>query len=327
MRSASRPVGRFGAVIGIVLTVFALLSTAAAPAAAVPSTSTACPAGAPVLQLANPGAGDLLPTGDIIISGLAFDPAATDGSGISRVDLFLGDRDTGGLYLGSAVPADNASAIGKTFSIKASVPNNSNGERDFVAYAVSGVNGQQTRVTVPVFVGAEPTPTPVPSDGSAPPPAPKKASTESTCRVEQVVVPSSSDALALRTIPLPAGVAAPVLDLANPTSGAVLPTGDVIIEGVAFDPAATDGAGVDRVELFLDSRESGGLSLGSSVPGANGALNPRAFRITAEIPSNTNGGHSLVAYAHSAVTGQETIVTIHEVFFGVEPTPTPRPKS
>jgi hypothetical protein len=306
---------------------FSWLSTAAAPAAALPSTSAACPSGAPVLQLANPGPGDLLPTGDIIISGFAFDPAASDGSGISRVDLFLGDRDTGGLFLGSAVPAEDASAIGKTFSIKASVPNSSKGERDFVAYAVSAVNSQQTRVTAPVFVGAAPTPTPVSSDGSARSATPLKASTDSTCHVQQVVAPSSSDALGFRTLPLPAHLAAPVLDLANPTSGDVLSSGDVIIEGVAFDPGATAGAGIDRVELFLDSRESGGISLGSAVPGANGALNPRAFRISADIPSNTNGGHSLVAYAHSAVTGQETIVTVRDVFFGAAPTPTPRPKS
>jgi hypothetical protein len=59
MRLAARSVGRFGAGLGIILAAFALVSTAAAPAAALPSSSAACPAGAPVLQLANPGPGDL----------------------------------------------------------------------------------------------------------------------------------------------------------------------------------------------------------------------------------------------------------------------------
>jgi hypothetical protein len=56
-------------------------------------------------QQSFPGA--LVPSGDIVISGVAFDPIATEGTGVSRVDLFQGDRDEGGLFLGTAVPGED----------------------------------------------------------------------------------------------------------------------------------------------------------------------------------------------------------------------------
>jgi hypothetical protein len=155
------------------------------------------------------------------------------------------------------------------------------------------------------------------------------ATVQSTCRGDTTVAPgqpSADTVAALRPLSISSSLAAPVLELANPSSGALLATGDMIIEGVAYDPAATDGAGVDRVELFLDSRDSGGVALGSAVPG-DGMSNPRAFRIHADVPGATNGGHSLVAYAHSAVSDREVAITVRDVFFGAAPTPTPRPKS
>src|ERR1051326_7691503 len=42
----------------------------------------------PVLEVASPNPGALVSTGDFVVIGTAFDPAATTGSGISRVDLF-----------------------------------------------------------------------------------------------------------------------------------------------------------------------------------------------------------------------------------------------
>ncbi len=330
MPLVSRPVGRVGGLAAISVATFALLSTAAVPAGAQTTGQALCPAGAPVVQVANPGPGDLLPTGDIFIPGVAFDPASTAGSGISHVDLFLGQRDSGGLFLGSVAAAPNATTTSRTFSIKANVPNGTNGERDFVAYATSSVNSQETSVTIPVFVGAAPTPTPVVAGSTAPATTPLTATVQSTCHSGTTVAPpqpAADTTAAFRPLPAQSMLTGPVLDLANPTSGALLSTGNVIIEGLAYDPAATGGAGVDRVELFLDSRDSGGLSLGSAVPGAADASNPRAFRIDADIPNSTVGGHSLVAYAHSAVTGQEAVITVPDVFFGAAPTPTPRPKS
>src|SRR5690242_9238745 len=111
---------------------------------------------------------------------------------------------------------------------------------------------------------------------------------------------------------------APMLDLANPSPGALLSAGDLIVSGVARDPSATTGDGIDRVELFVGSRDSGGTEIGS------GTTQSGNFVITAKVPSNLSGGNDFVAYAHSALTGQETIVTV-PVFLGAEPTPTPRP--
>src|SRR5262249_18049266 len=148
--------------------------------------------------------------------------------------------------------------------------------------AISGVDGQETVETVPVFLGAEPTPTPVVAGSSAPAVAPLTATFQSTCHASPG---ANNSAPAFQSVPLSPTHAAPVLQLANPASGAVLPIGDVVIEGLAYDPAATDGTGIDRVELFLESRDNGGLSLGSAVPGTNGVTNPRGFRIVADFPS------------------------------------------
>lgn len=138
-------------------------SAAGAPAAVAPS--NACP----VLSLANPGPGDTMQAGGLVISGAAMDPAAaTSGSsGVQRVDLFLGERDQGGMFLGSAVPG----AVGtnpNAFSVEVTVPNLGKG-LDFAAYAI-GTNGQETTITFPVFVGSQPansagaaTPTPIPT--------------------------------------------------------------------------------------------------------------------------------------------------------------------
>ena len=52
---------------------------------------------APVLDLANPGPGEMLLPGAYTIQGAALDPAAAQGSGIDQVSFFLGDRNAGGM--------------------------------------------------------------------------------------------------------------------------------------------------------------------------------------------------------------------------------------
>src|ERR1051326_5092598 len=77
----------------------AALGLVTIPAAA-QQTASPCPA----LQMDNPNPGDTLFPGGYVVSGIAFDPSVSVGSGISRVEFFLGSRDEGGLLLGSAVP-------------------------------------------------------------------------------------------------------------------------------------------------------------------------------------------------------------------------------
>ena len=306
MSSVHPIVGRIGGPVALSATILALVAVNAGvvPAGAAEAT---CPANAPVLELANPHPGDVLPNGHIVISGLAFDPAAASGVGISRVDLFLGARDSGGVIVGSAAPAN------PVFEIMADIPNATTGGRDFVAYAYSTVNGHESSVSVPVFIGAAPTATP--TGLSAAPSVPPTARTSAQCAV---VVPAERGEFALRPLPLAPTLAAPFLQLANPAAGDLLSNGDVIIQGRAYDPAATSGPGVDRVELFLDPREEGGAFLGEATP--TGA----SFTITAKVANTANGGHRLVAYARSSVTGLETSVAV-PMFVGAAPTATPRP--
>jgi hypothetical protein len=291
--------GRLSALLAGVL--FASIAVVAAPASA--QTSQACQSGSPVLQVGNPNPGDVLSQGDYIFSGVAFDPAATDGSGITRVDLFLGDRDSGGLLLASAAPG-----LSHQYETRGTVPTTMTGSHDFVAYAYSSLTGQQTSVSVPIYVG--PAPTPTPSGSTAPTPVPLTETTQSTC-------PAPSAAFQ----PLPMSVAriAPVLSLGNPNAGDLVPFGDVFVDGIAYDPSASTGDGVDSVELFLDSRDSGGTLVGSGVPAAD-----HSFKIKTTLHTNNSGSHNFFAYAHSSVTGQETVTEV-PVFVGISPTATPRP--
>jgi len=318
MSSQHSTVRRVGGPVAASLTILALVVVnTAAPVGAQSATttsSTACSSTAPVLDLANPRAGDVLSQGNIVISGDAFVPSAAPLTGVSRVDLFLGSRDNGGLFIGSTVP------VGKEFQVTADVPNSENGGRDFVAYAYAMGSGQETSVSVPVFIGAAPTATPT---GSTTVVTPVPASGESSscpAITTAAAAPAPAMAQAPATAPAMATEGVPFVQLANPGSGDLLPTGDIVITGAAWDPAATSGSGIDRVELYLDPRENGGLFLGSVEPTAN------TFTLTIKVPNSANGGHTLTAYARSSVTGHEAVEQV-PVNVGVAPTPTPRPST
>jgi hypothetical protein len=103
-----------------------------------------------------------------VISGTA--------SNTSRVDLFLGQREQGGMFLGSGIPGTGAGGNPTAFSVEVSIPNLGRGA-DFAAYAI-GTNGQESSVVFPVFVGTPPTRGPT---GPTPTPVPTTATTSSTC--------------------------------------------------------------------------------------------------------------------------------------------------
>jgi hypothetical protein len=304
------------AALGLLLS----LSSFAASAQPAPTTGQDCP----VLQLANPNPGDLLPNGGYITSGIAFDPAATSGSGIARVDVFLGSRDSGGLFLGTTVPGTATNP--RAFQLEVTLPNVARGD-DFVAYAFSSTTSAFTVVSVPVHVGAvaptsSGTPTPVSQTATVQTVcAPLAGTTASAATTPQAVTATQAPPAATGPVSNAPG---PVLQLGNPSPGDVLVAGGYFIFGIAFDPNATDGAGVDRVEFFMDSRDSGGTHLATAVPGQI-TSNPRAFQVEVSISDRLNGAHMLFAYAHSSITGRETIVSV-PVFLGAPPTSTPRPK-
>ena len=300
-------------VAGVVLASVSAIAIAAAPVGAQTSSSpTPCPSGPPVLSVANPNPGDVLSQGDYIFSGVAFDPAASDGSGVARVDLFIGNRDDGGVLLASAPVS------GRQYEVKGTVPSNITGSHDFFAYAVSSVTGQQTSISFPIYLGAPPTPTP--SSATAPTPVPMTETRLSTCSAPAAAAPAAAPATSVQApAPVSATESAPVLSLGNPNAGDVLPLGDTYVNGIAYDPGATSGAGVDRVELFLDSRENGGTVVGIGTPGTD-----HTFSVKVTLHSNQTGGHTFYAYARSSVTGLETVTSV-PVFVGPSPTATPRP--
>jgi hypothetical protein len=287
----SRAVG----VIGIAATTAFVLMALSGSVAAQPAPTT--PSEWPVLELANPGPGAVLSPGDYVISGMAYDPAATAGTGITRVDVFLGSRDAGGMYLGSAIPGENAmtgvtpgTALGNSaFQLKVSLPSSVTGGEDIFAYAYAQ-NGKETMFRAPIVLGAQPTATP--SDTTVAKP-----------QVETVRVYSPG-----------AGVGVEMFSLANPSSGDIVLNGDYMVSGAA-------GPAIDRVELFLDNRDTGaGTHLATVVP-VNGQ-----FSTVVTIPAGASGGHTFMAYARSALSGQEIQAAV-PVYIGAAPTPTPRPTS
>jgi hypothetical protein len=114
----------------------------------------------------------------------------------------------------------------------------------------------------------------------------------------------------------PASCAAPVLDLANPAPGAMLVPGAYTIEGLALDPLAQQGSGIDQVSVFLGNRDQGGIELGSTVPGS--AQNPDAFNLTVSLPTTQVGEFQFTAYALSLLTGKETQVSL-PIVLGEDP--------
>ena len=110
----------------------------------------------PVVDLFNPLPGDVLQPGAYLISGLALDPMASGTtSGIDQVSFFLGDRDQGGVPLGSVVPSSGLRQA--DFTLTVTLPSDSEGMGQLEAFAHSALSGKETEVAMPITV----------SDGSA----------------------------------------------------------------------------------------------------------------------------------------------------------------
>jgi len=333
-KQARRKVVGLGSIV--FLLVVGIMTIASTPVGAQSApTSASAAATCPVLSLANPSPGDTLVPGGLIISGTAYDPGATSGSGIERVDLFLGARDQGGTILGTAIPGASGTDP-RAFSIEVTIPNGMNRGTDFAAYAISEVSGHESGVIFPIFVGTpertSATPTPLPTTETQVSTCPTVPLAGATNVVVSPPVAVGTPAPAAPVPGMPGVVTGavaslcPVLSVANPSPGDSILSGGLVISGLAFDPGYANGSGVSSVQLFLGPRDEGGLILGTAVPGSVAGGNPNAFSIEVTIPNSLNRGVDFAAYAMS-VTGQETAVTF-PIFVGVPgntsgATPTP----
>lgn len=297
------------------LTVAATLSIGTLPAfAQTAPASNGC--SAIHFELANPGAASELQPGGLVVQGVAMDSRAQQGLGIDHVDFFLDSRDAGGLSIGTAVPGLVPGPFGPTsFQTTITVPN-STGGHDLFAYAHSSVNGAESVISVPVSVGEDPskslqslgetattsclagstlltttptTPT-TPVTTTTTTPATQSSTTTTTTPAIMSVAPTGS------TI---------TLNVGNPSPNDTIKTGAISIQGDAFDKAATSGTGIDRVDIFLDNRDDGGMFLSSGTLGSSSF-----WQAVVTLPNNQTGLHELWFYAHSSVTGQTMAVSV-----------------
>jgi hypothetical protein len=227
----------------------ALLCTAASaePAAqAVPSAmptasaAVACvtlPTQGVVLIVASPNPGDvLMPGSNVVIQGVAYDTAATSGVGVDRVSVYLGDRDTGGIFWGNAAlglpnPVANSGQFATAgFSLRSpTIPAGSGGRTIFV-YARSSVTNREAIVSVPVFLGAAPTPvrgqvptpvlTPMPACTPTPTAVPAPTSTPTPFPTFPPIPALPATAVPVAPAPPPAPAPAPPLPTAAPLATA-----------------------------------------------------------------------------------------------------------
>jgi hypothetical protein len=119
----------------------------------------------------------------------------------------------------------------------------------------------------------------------------------------------------------------PTLEVGNPNPNDILTPGALIMRGVAFDRDATRGTGVDRVLVFLGSRDHGGQFLGEARLGMPSAMpmSPVQFTVAGwmlRTPAIKGAGEqrTISIYAHSIVTDTETLIKV-PVIVGHQPPP------
>jgi hypothetical protein len=109
-------------------------------------------------DVGNPQAGDTIHLGGYMIEGIAFDRAADQSPGIDHIDVFLDDRDTGGMLIGHAVlgapspTPDDPDLVGAGWTAQVLLTSKMTGPHTLFFYVLSGVTGEEMVVTIPVRV-------------------------------------------------------------------------------------------------------------------------------------------------------------------------------
>jgi hypothetical protein len=304
------------------------MGTLPAFAQTMPSTTASC--STVDFQLANPAPGARVELGSNVIQGVAMDTSAPSGSsGIDRIDFFLGNRDQGGLSIGTAVPGMTPGPFGPgSFQTTITMPNLVGGH-DLFAYAHDSVTGQESVISEPIALGEDASKAFVtqPPDtvnetctgmAGATTTAVTSPSTTTTATMPSTTTTATMPSTTTTTTPsttttTPSTTTAEVapsgstvsLDVGNPSTGDTIHAGGFVIQGVAMDRSATSGNGIDRIDIFLDNRDEGGMFLGQA-----GFSQTNMWTATVTLPNNQLGLHTLWFYAHSSVNGQETTVSI-----------------
>ena len=130
---------------------------APAPAAPAPSGTTTAPATAttttttstnPVLVIQSPHAGDVLLTGGYAVPGVVYNPQTGDQSGIQRVQVWLGDRNSSGTLLGEA-------KLGLPNPGGMTAPNANDGFQATIALNNTNLNVSSGSINVTLYVYAD----------------------------------------------------------------------------------------------------------------------------------------------------------------------------
>jgi hypothetical protein len=146
-----RSVARCALAAALVISLVGLSPGALSAQQVAPSENLVARCDLPVVDLFNPLPGDVLQPGSYLISGLALDPmASASTSGIDQVSFFLGDRDQGGLQIGSVVPSSGLRQA--DFSVTVTLPSGSPGVAQLEAFAHSALTGKETEVAMPITV-------------------------------------------------------------------------------------------------------------------------------------------------------------------------------
>lgn len=262
-------------------------------------------------DLANPAPGSRVEMGNTIVQGVATDKRATDGLGVDRVDFFLDSRDQGGVNIGTATVGTTPGPFGPgSFQATLAFPSTIGGH-DLVAYAHSSVTGQESIIDFPIAIGEDPSKAGESATSTATATCTQGGNVTSTTTAP-MTPPASSPAMqpgattpASTTTSMAASASSIDLQVGNPSPGDTIHVGGINIDGLAMDHAAQTGSGVDRVDIFLDNRDTGGMPLTEATVTAAGA-----WHALVTLPSNQTGLHTLSFYAHSSVTGQETLVSV-----------------
>ena len=265
-------------------------------------------------ELANPDPGTMVEPGGYVVQGVAMDQRATQGPGIDHIDFFLDSREEGGLNIGSAVPGMTTGPFGPdSFQTTVDLPDMIGGH-DLVAYAHSSFNGAESVISVPIAVGEDVSK----AFASAPPEtasamcmvgsagAPTSTTTSAPATTTTTTTGTTGTTQPSTTTSTTSGASTVNFQVGNPSPGDTIHVGAYVIEGTASDTAAQQGDGIDRIDIFLDSREEGGTLIGHGSFGGGGTM----WSATVDLAKNQTGVHSLFFYAHSAVSDQEHVVSV-----------------